>query len=240
MANEPAPRNPFPERNGIAIGILVVSALVIAVLAGVAIRADTTNALTIFNITLPVIASWVGTVLAFYFGRENFEAANSQMRQLINKLTPEERALAPISEIMRAISDTTRYQLESADQATRLELKILREKFSDSTTRLPVIGPDFTPRFLIHASKIDKYLAEGGKETDTLQAFIDQMSNDNLAFDAGRGFVLVATTDTIATAKARLEASPSCQDIFITKDGKSDQPLLGWVSNIRLSKYLQA
>jgi hypothetical protein len=49
----------------------------------------------------------------------------------------------------------------------------------------------------------------------------------------------VAASDTIATAKARLDALPSCQDIFITQEGKGDQPLLGWVSNIRLGKYLQ-
>jgi hypothetical protein len=30
-----------------------------------------------------------------------------------------------------------------------------------------------------------------------------------------------------------------CQYIFISQQGKSDKPLLGWASNIRLSKYLQ-
>ena len=28
----------------------------------------------VFNAIIPLIASWVGTVLAFFFGRESFEA----------------------------------------------------------------------------------------------------------------------------------------------------------------------
>jgi hypothetical protein len=226
-------------RNWIAIGILIASATAITALACAAVFVDQNNALTIFNTALPVFASWVGTVLAFYFGRESFESANSQMRQLISKLTPEERAKAPISDIMRKLSDTTHLKLESADDPSNLELKSLREKFTDQVSRLPVVGPDFSPQFLIHASTIDKYLADGGKETDTLQTFLTKMRQQNLGFDAGRGFTLVAASDTIATAKARLDALPSCQDIFITQEGKGDQPLLGWVSNIRLGKYLQ-
>lgn len=226
-------------RNWIAIGILIASATAITALACAAVFVDQNNALTIFNTALPVFASWVGTVLAFYFGRESFESANSQMRQLISKLTPEERAKAPISDIMRKLSDTTHLKLESADDPSNLELKSLRNKLSDTVSRLPIVGPDLSPRLLIHASTIDKYLADGGKETDTLQTFIAKMSINSLGFDAGRGFALVAANDTIATAKARLEMLPTCQDIFITQEGKVDQPLLGWVSNVRLSKYLQ-
>jgi hypothetical protein len=64
MAKESAPWNDLSVRNFIALGILVASATAITVLAVVAVKADTSNALTIFNITLPVFASWVGTVLA--------------------------------------------------------------------------------------------------------------------------------------------------------------------------------
>ncbi len=96
MANEPGPGQGPSVRNLIALGILLVSALAITVLAAVAVNADSSNALTIFNTYLPVFASWVDTVLAFIFGRENFESANSQMRQLISKLSPEERSQAPI------------------------------------------------------------------------------------------------------------------------------------------------
>jgi hypothetical protein len=229
MANEPGPGQGPSVRNWIALGILLLSALAITVLACVAVQADNSNALTIFNTSLPVFASWVGTVLAFYFGRESFESANSQMRQLISKLSPEERAQAPISNIMRKLNDTVH----------QLDLKQLRDRLTTTVSRLPVIGPDLAPRLLIHASAIDKYLATGGKDSDSLATFLSSMAKEGMGFEVGQGFVLAAAGETIAAAKARLESLPMCQDILITQQGKSDEPLLGWVSNIRLSKYLQ-
>jgi len=239
MANEPGPGQGPSVRNWIALGILLLSALAITVLACVAVQADNSNALTIFNTSLPVFASWVGTVLAFYFGRESFESANSQMRQLISKLSPEERAQAPISNIMRKLNDTVHQKLERSDQLSELDLKQLRDRLTTTVSRLPVIGPDLAPRLLIHASAIDKYLASGGKDSDSLATFLSSMAKEGMGFEVGQGFVLAAAGETIAAAKARLESLPMCQDIFITQQGKSDEPLLGWVSNIRLSKYLQ-
>lgn len=60
------------------------------------------------------------------------------------------------------------------------------------------------------------------------------------AFAADHGFVLASAKDTIQAAKAKLDRQTSCQDIFITAHGKPDQPLLGWVSNVRFGKFLQA
>jgi len=42
-----------------------------------------------FNVIIPLLATWIGTVLAFYFGRENFEAASKQYKSIINQLTPD-------------------------------------------------------------------------------------------------------------------------------------------------------
>lgn len=241
MASETPAANESPLRNRIALSILAASAVAITLLAIVAVWVDPkNNALTIFNITLPVFSSWVGTVLAFYFGRENFESANSQVRQMINKLSPEERAAAPIASIMRKADVTTHVKLPAADGEASLTVKDLRERLVGDVTRLPVVDPAMVPRYLIHGSSIDRYLAGGGKDTDTLAAFIADCAGKGTAFDAGHGFILAAANDTIAAAKTRLAQVPSCQDIFITETGKPDQPLVGWVSNVRLSKFLQA
>ncbi len=92
-------------RSVLAYGILIFSGLAIAGSAVMAIIVDRGNAITIVNIVLPVITSWVGTILAFYFGRENFEAANQQVLQLVRRLTPEERSTASVTSIMRRLTD---------------------------------------------------------------------------------------------------------------------------------------
>jgi hypothetical protein len=91
------------QRSRLAYGTLIFSGSAITILAIVSILEDSKNTMTIFNIVLPVFASWVGTILAFYFGRENFESANQQVRELVHRLTPEERARKPVTSIMRSL-----------------------------------------------------------------------------------------------------------------------------------------
>ena len=47
----------------------------------------------VLTIVLPLVGTWVGTVLAFYFSRENFVAAASQTASLVRQLTPEQRQI---------------------------------------------------------------------------------------------------------------------------------------------------
>src|SRR5689334_5156636 len=42
----------------------------------------------VLGVLLPVIGAWVGTVLAFYFGQVNFEAASKSAANLVRQLSP--------------------------------------------------------------------------------------------------------------------------------------------------------
>jgi len=37
-----------------------------------------------------------------------------------------------------------------------------------------------------------------------------------------------------------MEMSENCQDIFVTENGKDNEPLLGWISDGKLSQYLES
>lgn len=228
-------------RNWLALGILGISAVAILALGITVIWLDKEgkSAMQIFNATLPVFSSWVGTVLAFYFGRENFEAANEKVSVLLDKLPSGQRASAPAESVMRKLSDITLQQLTAAQGEAQVTLKDLRAKLVGDVSRLPVIDANGCPLYLVHGSMIDRHLADGGKDSDTLAALLDKDDN-RTAFGPRRGFVLAAEKDTLATAKIRMEAVQGCQDIFITVDGSEKRPLLGWISNTRLGKFLQA
>jgi hypothetical protein len=67
-----------PMRTWLALGIVAVSAVGLVVISIAALywssdRSATTQ--TIFTSLLPLFGTWVGTVLAFYFARDNLEAA---------------------------------------------------------------------------------------------------------------------------------------------------------------------
>ncbi len=93
---------------------------------------------------------------------------------------------------------------------------------------------------MIHDSAIDKYLASGGNQEDTLEKFVANQKKAGFDFGVNKGFVVVSEQSTIADAKRKMEETRSCQDIFITKKGTPDEPLTGWVSNVRLAKFLEA
>lgn len=232
--------NGWQSRNYLAYVILGLSIIAMTLLAWTAIDVDRKNALTILNIVLPVVASWVGTIIAFYFGRENFEAANLQVSRLIGKLTPEERAKSQVTDIMRSFADIVHFKIPEGKNDSDVTIKELLAKFGGNVSRLPIVHSDASPKYILHTSSIDKYLLSGGSENDTLAKFIDTQKSAGFQFGLNKGFIVVPETSTIATAKGKLEQALSCQDIFITKGGTDKEPLLGWISNIRLSKYLQS
>jgi hypothetical protein len=239
MAERKKPSN-GGARSILAYVTLMFSALAITALAVVAIVMDHKNAMTIFNIVLPVFASWVGTILAFYFGRENFESANQQVRELVERLTPEQRAQAPVTSVMRSLLNTAFFQIPEGKSDQDVKLSELISKFGANVSRLPIITAENKAKYMIHESSIDKYIASGGKQEDSLEKFIDTQKKAGFEFGVNKGFIVVSERTTLADAKRKMEETPSCQDIFITKGGSPDEPLTGWISNLRLGKYLEA
>ncbi|MGK7872622.1 MAG: hypothetical protein AB4426_04715 [Xenococcaceae cyanobacterium] len=236
--NNPSDRS---SRSVLAYGILIFSALALTALAVVAIVVNRENAITIVNIVLPVITSWVGTILAFYFGRENFEAANQQVRELVRRLTPEERASAPIKSIMRRLTDMVYVKIPPGKGDRDIKLSELCAKFGGNVSRLPIIDADEKAKYIIHESSIDKYIVLKGKnEEDTLAKFITSQKEAGFEFGLNKGFVVVSEEATIAAAKHRMEEISSCQDIFVTRGGSPNEPLTGWISNVRMAKFLEA
>lgn len=227
-------------RSKLAIATLMFSVVAMTVLAIVAIVIEPDSAMTIFNIVLPVFASWVGTILAFYFGRENFESANQQVRELVDRLTPEQRAKAPVTSVMRSLLNTAYFQITEGKSDQDVKLSELIAKFGGNVSRLPIIAADNRAKYMIHESSIDKYIASGGKQEDSLEKFIATQKKAGFDFGVNKGFVVVSERTMLADAKRKMEETPSCQDILITKGGSPDEAVTGWISNLRLGKYLEA
>jgi len=104
-----------------------------------------------------------------------------------------------------------------------------------------VLADDGQPRYMIHESVVDSFLAKEEDREKAKEASLKDFAKAHESrISEGRGFVVVSESTSIADAKAKMERIPSCQDIFVTKKGESGEMLLGWVSNIRLAKKIQA
>ena len=86
---------------------------------------------------LPVIGAWVGTVLAFYFGQVNFEAASKSAQNLVRQLSPREKLQAePAGHAMMKINDVTTFKIPADKTEGDIKIKqLIDEGFEKNKDR---------------------------------------------------------------------------------------------------------
>jgi len=228
-------------RNRVAYFTLIISSLSIFSLAIVTIiNGDSKTPLLIFNTTLPVFASWIGTVLAFYFGRENFESANKQVQNIVTNLTPKTKGENSVDKIMITPYAMTTFKMKN-NTIDNIKIGELKEqcKIYD-VSRLPILNSQNQIRYMIHRSRMDSYLLNNDNNINlSLKDFLEfnnQMDNEN---DDSRRFIIISKYITIEEAQRKLQECKKCKDIFITATGKQDEEMLGWIPDVHLLEYLE-
>jgi hypothetical protein len=86
-----------------------------------------------------------------------------------------------------------------------------------------------------------KYIAEQSMRLGTQFQFQTATLKDFLSYDAMRGMVgktiaFIAVDRTLADSKTNLDSVTNYQDVFVTEHGKSDEKVLGWVTNVEIAK----
>jgi hypothetical protein len=224
-------------REWLATIVVLVSVCAVAVLGGIAIYVgDKTEAKAILTMILPMIGTWVGTVLAFYFGKEQLEAATRSVTAIARELTPEEK-LRSIKVTDKMIPRSSAHVAkEDADKLKLLEAVAGLDK-EKKGNRLPILATDDKPRYVIHRSTIDRFIAKSAAEGGTaekLQALTlnDLLTHPDFKPTLANTFAVVPETATLADAKRAMESFPSCQDVFVTRTGASTEPVSGWLTNV--------
>lgn len=195
----------------------------------------------VLTMILPMIGTWVGTVLAFYFTRENYVAAAQQNVELMRelKLTPEQQLQSiTVTEAMLDMSAPTTEKLTLATpaDAARLKLKAdvaegILEKHKRN--RLPIVDTDGKMMYIIHKNYIDEFLvryANSGKPLAdaTLQELLD--TQDLAAIFLS--FAVVGKAARLIAVKQLMDGNANCADVFVTEDGTKGSKAVGWITNV--------
>lgn len=226
-------------------GGIVGIAVVLLVVAGYSTPREFVGvAEKVFSALLPLFGTWVGTVLAYYFSRQNFESASQSVERLVN-LTAEQRLgkLAVNKEMLR-IDQITLHQIPAGMGDKDVLLKDLRAKLGGRITRMPILAGSGAVKYIVHQSGLFKFIADQALAGKT-PAEIEALTLEDLVKDATIGgwvanIAFISELATVADAKARMEALQGCQDLVVTRSGNKDDAMVGWMTNVEIGKLSKA
>src|SRR4051795_729502 len=165
-------------RRWIAIWMIILGVVLLIVVSIAAIwLADDKDrpemARLVFASAVPLVGTWVGTVLAFYFARENLQAAAESQRaatestvSLLGRLAPS----TPVTAVMIPVSRISPKQSVADDAAARaLPLGALYQSMrSSGHSRVPIFDTAGVPLYVVHEPDIDKYAQSVSLGADAL------------------------------------------------------------------------
>ena len=234
-----------PKNYAIAVAIIVFSAFIIIVMVLHTLTCSSCDNDKLYTAILPLLASWVGTVLAFYFTKENFESANNNVKKLVDQVTTSAEKLKSIvakSVMIDKVKISGFNYAEGKDDKAYKVKDLIGELDKTGRNRLPVFNPNGSIRFILHRSVLDRFVVKKTMKSANakpVDATIDALFKDKDDPDVkiySQAFVVVGEEDSLAMAKRMMEGKTHALDVFVTKTGQANEPVTGWITNLIISE----
>jgi hypothetical protein len=211
------------------VGIFILST--VAILAGGRSRAETSR--LVFSSVLPLLGTWVGTVLAFYFARENLEAATRSTLALAGI-----EASTPVTQVMISESDFVAYDLGTTDRVADVPLAAVRDKMRELVPpfrRLPIRDAPGAVLCVIHDATLTAYAESQGQTTMTIDKTVGDLLSDPEFRNLVEAVGFVPEKASVADARAVMASVKYCNDVFVTSSGSRAEHATGWLTNTLLA-----
>ncbi|MFD0361238.1 hypothetical protein ACFQZZ_07230 [Nocardia sp. GCM10030253] len=181
----------------------------------------------VFSSVLPLFGTWVGTVMAFYFARENLEAATQSTLRLSGGYKKDDS----VSDVMIRRAQMIVRATTSGEQIGAIPLESIAAIITvTGKKRVPILDDEGSVEFVIHQSLLDSYA-----RTVTPEEYAQASLDDLLASSANKGLAeaigFVSITATLGEARDQMQRVSGCNDIFVTASGYPAEPVLGWLTN---------
>ena len=222
---------PVDARTGLALGITTIAILGITCLSVVVVANPDTGVINraqnVFNAVLPLFGTWVGTVLAYYFSRENFAAASDSTQQLVRDLKEERLTSTRVADVMiKTIFSESNLNTKVKD--------VLKQLANTKHKRLLILKNSGVLEALLDKEGIFLYLL-GLSESERLDKTIGDLLKDKP--DLKQTPAYISEDKTLADAKSAMEKIQNCKVILVTKTGKASDPIIGLLTNTDIAKH---
>lgn len=209
---------------------------ILAIIVAITKNDSFTSVKDVLSMFLPLIGTWVGTVLAFYFSRENFAAAAQQTENIVRQLTPEQRLQSiPVIDAMIDMSASTTTKFELTTTTNTNDIKLIKDIIDTNMVnrnRLPIVDSTGKILFILHRSLIDQFLINNRRHKDLVDLTLQDLLNDQGLKTVIQSFGVISKDDKLISAKRKMDGNPNCSDVFVTEDGTKETKALGWLTNV--------
>lgn len=181
----------------------------------------------ILDNVFPLIATWVGAVIAYYFGRENFDAATKQYESIIKRLSPDVLDDVLVDQIM--IDKDTMLYKNFTDIPPDSEINEISEFMKNvKKSRLPILE-NGKIKYIIHQSSFDRSIASNSNSEIPVRFSQFLKENDKIKL-----FEVVPTNSRLEIVLQLLKKNPDIKDVFVEKDNIT----IGWLPDSLIQRYL--
>lgn len=216
--------------NRIAKLILLASFIIILFMLIYWVKCSNTaeSAEKLFVIILPLISTWVGTILAFYFGKANFEAATKSYNQVIDRLTPDILDDILVKQVM--IDKFTMVSIDTTNPLiTTFNLQgLVAFLESINKSRLPILTAGKV-NCIIHKSTLINAILKTtpNAPATTLAAFI-AANPTVMEFDT-------INEDKKVEDARKIMNEKNYKDLFVVN---ANNELTGWLTDTQIIRYM--
>lgn len=199
------------------------------------------SAQLIFASVIPLVGTWIGAVLAFYFSRDNQQAGSDTTLDTIDSVRAAIGADAQteVTSVMTPISRIQpREDVADLDAAKSIKLRSLDDAMrSSGHSRVPIFS-DQVALLVVHEPDIDKYAQSQQSSAESLPdaATVQQLLDDPVLARMVSTFVAITPTATLADARREMAKTADCKDVFVTADGQKTSKAIGWLTNSDLAR----
>jgi len=242
---------------GSAGGVIALGAIVIIAAAyGGGATAAKEAAQLVLSSLLPLLGTWVGTVLAYYYSKENFEAATRGQQDLVRSVVQRLQSTNVADKMMPAAS-VFKIAIPAGQALKDVALQAVSDMYEtpggngQKISRLLFVNDKGVCVAIIHRSIWLEMLNAGAKLTpplDVTRDTLEKVLGESYPTKVSKTFedfvtgtlAHVAQNKTVADAKSAMESIPLCQDVIVTQSGSDKEPMLGWISNVDIARLSQA
>jgi hypothetical protein len=151
----------------------------------------------------------------------------------------------PVKDKMIPLNMIKTFVLPEGKPVKEIKLKEFYDLLQGSITRLPVLDNKNVVKYIIHQSMLYKFIADQslipGKAAADISVlnFEDFLNEPVMKEFVTESIAFISEKATLGEAKEKMESVKNCQDVFITENGKSTEPITGWITNVEIGKHLK-